>query len=337
MKASKGTTRTKRRCLLGLAALAAACLLLPSAGVQAAASQGGEQYPAKPIRMVVSSASGGALDIVTRLVSLKLGEYLGQPVVVENRPGADTLVATRYVKDAPADGYTVLAQANGFTILPELNLNPGYDPLADFRGIGMMTRSPQVMVIGGEEPGRNLQEFIARARIEKLSFASGGLGAPPHISALLFLKSQNLDLTNVLYKGTGAAYPDLVAGRVSMMFGGYSGLVPYLQSGKLRPLAVSSTRRIAALRDVPTFVEQGVDYTYTLWLGLVVRSGTPPAVVARLSDALRHALADKSLKERFAAEGADTTFMKPQEFDAYLAREVADMKKLAAEQNMVKQ
>lgn len=262
---------------------------------------------------------------------------MGQAIVVENRVGGDTLIGTRTAKDAPADGYTVLAQANGFTILPELNLAPGYDPLRDFTGIGMMTRSPYLMVVGSGEPDRSARDFVARAKTAPLTFASGGLGGPPHVAATLFMKSQNIELTNVLYKGNGVSYADVVAGRVSTMFSGYNGILPYLQSGKMRALAVTAPTRIAPLPDVPTFVEQGIDYRYTLWLGLVVRSETPKDVVVRLSQALRHALESKELKDRFASEGADATFMTPAEFNSFLASEVASMKRLATELNLPKQ
>lgn len=301
-----------------------------------ATAKSGASYPTRPIRIIVPSAPGGTQDIVTRLVAEKMAKYLGQSIVIENRAGADTLIGTRIAKEAPADGYTVLSQANGFTILPDIKSAPGYDPLRDFTGVGLMTRSPYFMVVGADSTDRTVLDFVKRAKTSSLTFASGGIGAPPHVSATLFMKNQGIKLTNILYKGNAASYADVVAGRVSMMFGGYEGIAPFLKSGKLRALAVSSSERIPTLPNVPTFIEQGVNYKYTLWLGLLVRSGTPPEIVSRLSQALHYALADKSLKERFAQQGADSSFVSPSEFNAYLTREVTEMKKLAHTLNFQK-
>ncbi|XAH22056.1 tripartite tricarboxylate transporter substrate binding protein [Xylophilus sp. GW821-FHT01B05] len=310
---------------------------LAAAAMLASIATSAADYPARPVRFIVPSAAGGTQDIVTRLVAQKMSESLGQSIIVENRVGGDTLIGTRFVKDAPADGYTVLAQANGFTILPELNMSPGYDPLRDFTGVGMMTRSPYLMVVGADQPDRTARDFVARAKSQPLTFASGGLGGPPHVAATLFMKSQGVALTNVLYKGNGVSYADVVAGRVSTMFGGYNGILPYLQSGKMRALAVTSPKRIAPLPDVPTFVEQGIDYRYTLWLGLLVRADTPKDIVARLSQSLRQALDSKELRDRFAGEGADASFLTPTEFNQFLTDEVKAMKTLALELNLPKQ
>ncbi|WP_035883395.1 Bug family tripartite tricarboxylate transporter substrate binding protein [Cupriavidus metallidurans] len=293
-------------------------------------------YPNKPVRIIVPSAAGGTQDIVTRLVAQKMAEVLGQSIVVDNRPGGDTLIGTRYVKDAPADGYTILSQANGFTTLPQLNSSAGYDPLKDFTGVGMMTRSPYLMVVSADSPDRTVKDFVSRAKSNKLTFASGGIGGPPHTAATLFMKNQHIEMTNILYKGNSLSYADIVANRVSTIFGGYNGVLPYLQTGKLRALAVSSPKRIAPLPQIPTFVEQGIDYRYTLWLGLLVRSDTPKEVVSKLSEALRHALASKELKDRFASEGADSTFMTPAEFNTFVSKDVAEMKAVAHELNSTK-
>lgn len=294
-------------------------------------------YPTRPVRIIVPAAVGGGLDLTTRLVAQKMSEKLGQPVIVENRPGADTLLGTRIVKSLPADGYTILAQANGFSVLPAMKLDPGYDPLKDFTGIGPMLRAPQIMVVGASQPDRTLQDFVARAKSGKLLYASAGVGGPPHIGAALFLQQTHLDVEHVPYKGNGAALPDVAGGRVPMIFGAYVAMAPYIQGGQLRPLGVTGNARIAALPSVPTFKEQGVDYTYYFWLGLLARAGTPHEVVEVLSEALRYATTSKDLAERFRAEGSEPMSISPREFDDYLTKEVAQMARLMADLKVVKQ
>lgn len=313
---------------------ALACLGLSFAMMSAIAA---DPYPNKPIRIILPAAAGGGLDIVARLVAIKMGEKLGQPVVVDNQAGGDTLVGTRNARKAPADGYTVLAHANGFTILPELKEDPGYDPLKDFTGIGLMSRAPFLMEVASADPSRDLKEFVARAKKENLTFASGGIGGPPHMAAVMFLKNQGLDMTMVPYKGNSVALPDVAVGRVTMIFDTYVSSLPFIQGGKLRPLAVTSSTRIAPLPDVPTFLEAGINYQYNLWMGLVVRSGTPKDIVQKLSDALRYALESKDLKTRLLSEGSDPSFVTPAEFDAYLVKEVAEMKGLVKELGISKQ
>ena len=160
-----------------------------------------------------------------------------------------------------------------------------------------------IMEVGAGEPDRTVADFIARARAGRVNYAHAGLGGPPHMAAALFLKSQGLNILDVPHKGNGPALVDVIGGQVAMIFDGYISSVQYLQSGKLRPLAVTGTSRIAPLPNVPTFVEQGINYTYTLWLGLVVKAGAPEDAIQRLSDALRYALSSKEVAERFAARG----------------------------------
>ncbi|WPB55908.1 Bug family tripartite tricarboxylate transporter substrate binding protein [Xylophilus sp. GOD-11R] len=306
-------------------------------GLGSTATSAADAFPSKPIRIIVPAAPGGSMDLITRLIAQKMGERLGQPVLVDNRVGGDTMVGTRYVKDQPADGYTILAQANGFTIIPALKSEAGYDPVKDFNSIGLMSRLPFMMLVGATDPSRNLAEFIARARTDKLTFASGGIGGPPHMAAAMFFRQQGLDVATVPYKGNGVALPDVASGLVNTIFDGYISSISYIQSGKLRPLAVTSTARIAPLPNVPTFAEQGVNYSYTLWLGLVAKAGTPKDVVQKLSDALRYAITSKELHDRFVSEGSDPTPMSPQELDDYVVKETAEMKKLVAELGIPKQ
>jgi tripartite-type tricarboxylate transporter receptor subunit TctC len=308
-------------------------------GLAAKLTWAGDSYPSKPIRFIVPAATGGALDLTTRLVALKMGEKLGQTIIVENRPGGDTLLGTRFVKEAPADGYTVFASANGITLLPQMKLNPGYDPLKDFTGIGFMTRAPLVLEVSADQPDRSLADFMARVKAHpgKLSYGHAGVGTPPHIAAAAFLHAAGLDMLSVPYKGNGAALPDVIGNRLEMIFDGYISSSSFIKSGKFRPLAVSSAVRIAPLPNVATFKEQGIDYTYTLWLGLLVRAGTSTAIVQKLSDALRYALQSQELSERFQNEGSDASFVTPEVFNDLYAKEVAHMAKLAADLKLAKE
>ncbi len=284
-----------------------------------------DTYPTKPIHLVIPAAPGGGIDIVARLIAQKMGEYLGQPVVPDSRPGAETLLATRYVKDQPADGYTIIAHANGFLTMSALKLDPGYDPLKDFTGIGTMMTSPMIIETGGSQPEKTLADVIARAKAHpgEITFASGGVGAPPHVILASFLKKVGASGTHILYKGNGAALPDIAAGRVNLMCDTYVSSLEYYKSGSIRPLAVTSETRMEALPDVPTLKELGIDYSYSLWLGLLARRGTPTEIIARLSDALHYATSSKDIVERFRREGSVPGTDTPEQFDAFLAKDMA--------------
>jgi tripartite-type tricarboxylate transporter receptor subunit TctC len=298
-------------------------LLVALAG--AAPATAAENYPTKPVHLIVPAAPGGALDIVSRLIAQKMGEFLGEPVVVEDRAGAETLLGTRYVKDQPADGYTIIAQANGFLTMSALKLNVGYEPLIDFTGIGLMETSPMIIETGGSQPDKTLAEVIARAKANPghLNFASGGVGSPPHVVLASFLMKAGLDATHVLYKGIGAALPDIAGGRVNLICDGYISSLPYYRSGMIKPLAVSGEKRMDALPNVPTLKEQGIDFSYTLWLGLLTRRGTPKDVIRRLSDALRYSRSSKDIVERFHQEGSEPGADTPEQFDEFLAKDMA--------------
>jgi tripartite-type tricarboxylate transporter receptor subunit TctC len=310
-----------------------AALSLLAVGHSATAA---DTFPSKPVRIVVAAAPGGALDLTTRLVAQKMGEKLGQGVVVENRPGADELIAIRWMKTQPADGYTVLAAASTFSMLPFVKADPGFEP-QEFTGVGSMTRSPLVLSVGAGSPDRTLQDLIARAKKEKLTFGSPGPAAPPSIGCLMFMNATGIQVTIVRYKGNGPALLDVMSDRVSMICDGYISSAPYLEAGKLRPLAVTSLNRLAFLPQVPTFKEQGVDASYQFWLGLLVRKGTPPEAVARLSEALKYALGSKELRERFRSEGSDATFVTPEAFTTFLAKENGELAELAAKLKLAKE
>jgi len=294
----------------------------------AAPSSAADAFPAKPIRIIVCTVPGGATDATTRLVAQKMSEKIGQQIIVENRPGGDTLLGILYVKERPADGYTLLAQSRNFTTLPYIKNDPGYMP-SDFVGVGNMMSVPFLLVVGGSSPDKTLADYIAHAKREKLSYGHGGIAGAPQIGAELFFKASGLKEIAVPYKGNGAVMPDVIGGRVSMFFDAYVSSGEFIKSGKMRALAVAAPSRIAPLPNVPTFKEQGVDFNYGVWLGLLARKDTPPAVVSKISNALRDAL--EELGPRLRNEGGDPTFMSSQEFTDYLAKEYVEMGKLAAD------
>jgi tripartite-type tricarboxylate transporter receptor subunit TctC len=299
-----------------------------------------DSFPTKPVRVIVNTAPGGLTDLTTRLVAQKMGEQLGQAVVVENRAGGDGLLGIRAVKDAPADGYTLLASAGTIAIQPAVKKEPGYDLAQDFTGIGPMIRFPLLMVVGSKQPDKTLEEFIARAKANPrdMSYASAGVGTTTHVGAAMFLQRTGLSLLHVPYKGNGAAMTDVMAGRVSMVFEAYGSSASKVKDGTLRALGVTSTARLPSLPDVPTIAEQGIpDFSYYLYLGLLSPAGTPKEVVQRLSNALQSALSSTELKERFRNEGSEAMIMSSGEFDEFLKQDVARMSKLAAELGLPKE
>ena len=313
-----------------------AALLLALGGVSSALAE--DAYPTRTIRIIVPVPPGGAMDVTTRLVAEKMREKLGgQQIIVENRPGADTMLGTRLVKEAPADGYTILAQSNGFSTQPALKLDPGYDPIKDFIPLGPMVRGPIIVEVGGEQPDKTLKDFVARAKAGKLSYASPGIGSAPHFSGAMLMAKTGLDVLHVPYKGASAAYSDVATGRVDIFFDGYAGSAAFIKSGKFRALAVTGPARISILPDVPTLQELGIDVTHLYWLGLILKAGTPPAVVQRLSDALKYATSSPDLVERFRADGVDPSFMSPAEFGDYIVRDVVASAKLASDLKLPKE
>jgi len=305
----------------------------------AVASMANEAFPSKPIKIIATSAAGGLADVHTRTVAKYLSEKLGQNVIVENRPGAGGLVAMRSMKSMPADGYTLMAALNTSAIQQVSNIDPGYDLLKDFTGIGMMTRSPFVLITPASEPDTSLAQFISRAKANpgKLTYASAGQGSTTHLSGALFARRAGIDLTHVPYKGNSAAWPDLGAGRVNMLIEGYSTAMPMVRDGRVKVLGVTSNKRMDGLPEVPTLAEAGAPgYTFYLWLGLVAPAGTSKDVVQKLAAALRAVMALPEVRARFQAEGSEAVTMSSDDFNAFLLDEVASMGKLVTDLNLPK-
>ncbi|MDW3682801.1 tripartite tricarboxylate transporter substrate binding protein [Cupriavidus sp. CV2] len=304
------------------------------------ASLAADPFPTRPIRIVVNTAPGGLLDFTIRLVAKEMGANLKQSVIIENRAGGDGLIGINVAKSAPADGYTLLGSAGTMAFQQVIREDPGYDLTRDFTGVGFVGRSPFLVVVSPEQPDKTLKDFVARAKSHPnaLSYGSAGVGTAPHFAAALFNQKAGLQLLHVPYKGNGPAMPDVMSGRVNMIFDAYSSSRGYLTAGKLKALAVSSTARISALPNVPTLAEEGVSgYSYYTWMGLVAPAGTPKEVVQRLSEALKSALSNKALAERLNGEGIETPYMATAEFNEFLAKEVSQTRRLVTDLKLPKQ
>jgi tripartite-type tricarboxylate transporter receptor subunit TctC len=284
-----------------------------------------QSYPAKPIRLIVPFAPGGSSDVLGRLIGQKLAERLGQPVVVENRPGAATTIGAAEVARAPADGYTIMLAPAPFVIASLMYPNLPYDAARDFTGIALLASSPLILTVNPAlVPATTPQEFVALAKAKPgaLMYASPGNGSVPHLATELFKLRTGVDLTHVPYKGAGPAVTDLVAGHVAAMFASPIEVSQQVASGKLRYVVASTKERAAAAPGVPTVAEMGfADFDVVAWFGIVAHSATPKSIVARLSDEIGRVLQAPDMKEKFVAQGADPAFLPSAEFDRFLVRE----------------
>lgn len=297
-----------------------------------------DDFPTKPIRIIVPAAAGGGLDGASRLIGQKMSEKLGVQVIIDNRAGAETMLGTRLAKDAPADGYTILGQAPGFTLLPYIKNDPGFDPLKDFTGLGMLLTSPMVMEVAASSPDQTIQALVARSKTKSLSYGTGGQGTPQQISSALLMQAAGMSgHEEIAFKGAGPTLIELVAGRLDFTFDGYNSSKPFIDTGKTRAIAVTSGTRMPQLPNVPTFKESGYNFTFRNWLGLMVPKGTPPLAIQRLSEALKYALAQKDIIERWRADGADSTFLSPEEMNDFLKKDYEGNAKLAVDLKYVKQ
>jgi tripartite-type tricarboxylate transporter receptor subunit TctC len=293
----------------------------------------GQGYPSRPIRLVVPLVPGGNLDIVARAVAQRLGEGLGQQIIVENRPGASSLVGTQYVGKAAPDGYTLLAIANTFTSVPAVIANPGYDPVKDFTGVTMTCKVAQVLVINPSLPVKSIKDLVAlaKARPGELSYASSGNGSTGHFAAELFNQKAGLKMLHVPYKGNAQALVDIIAGQVMMMYDQVSTSSPLVRAGKLRALAVTSSTRSSLFPDLPTINEAGVKgYEAITFNGLLAPAGTPREILSRLQGEIAKIVAVPALRNNFLERGVElTASTSPDEFTIYIRNEVLANAKLA--------
>ena len=294
---------------LGAAVLAGACLVSGLSGPSAA-----ETYPNRSIVIIVPQPPGGGTDIVTRIVGQQLSTQLGQPVVIENRTGAGTLVGTAAAAKAAPDGYTLLAGLTAnMAVNPSLFANLSYDPIRDFTPLGMMAEYPFVLVVNKDFPAHSVKELIALAKEKPgtINFASAGNGTGQHLSLELFKLMTGVNLTHVPYRGAAPAYPDVMSGATPVFFDNLSSAIGKIKGDQIRTLAVTSSKRSTLLPDVPTVAEAGVPgYENTVWFGLWAPKGTPPDVVAKLNAEIAKAVADPEVRRKIEAGAGEPMTMK---------------------------
>jgi len=302
-----------------IAAVALAGLIGWGAGPASA-----QTYPAKAVRVVVPYSAGGGMDFMARLVSLRLQESLGQPFVVDNRPGAGGVVGSELVANARPDGYTLLAVPISHAANASLR-KLSFDPVADFAPIVYLASAPNVVLVHPSLPARTIGDFtrLARRHPGELSYASSGNGSSTHLAAELFKMLAKVELLHVPYKGGGPALTDLLAGQVSMYIGSLPASLPHVRSGRLRGLAVTSAERVKALPDTPTVIESGVrGYEYVGWYGLLAPAGTPAAAIERLNAAVNVILRQPATADKLAATGAQPVGGTPTLFADHIKREI---------------
>lgn len=301
------------------AALGAAPLLAARAFAQ-------PTYPGRPVQMVVGFPPGQASDVGARVVGVKFGDELQQTVYVENKVGAAGIIAHQYVKNAPADGYTLLYGSTG-----TLAINPGlyrklpYDPLKDFAPVVLLNSSPMFLVTPVETPVRNLKEMIAYAKASpgKIAYGSSGNGVTQHIAMEMLKKEAGIDMLHVPYKGSPPMVTDLIAGRVQFAFDVSTSILPHAKSGRVRLLGVSSAERLSTLPDVPTIAEQGLPgFEALTWAGLLVPANTRAPVIERLGQAANSALRSKQVLDHYAKSESTPRGGSPQEFGRFLKSEI---------------
>ena len=291
-------------------------------------------YPAKQIRIIVGFVPGGGSDFIARLVSAKLTEVFGRPVIVENRPGAGGAIATELVAKAPADGYMLLLGSAGpFSILPALSSKTPYDALKDFDPITLVVIMPFVTTVHPSLPVKNIKELIAlaRARPGQLNFGSPGHGSTNHLSGEMLKMMAKIDLVHVPYKGVSAAMADVIAGQIQILSGDLTTLMPQVKSGRLRAIAVTSGKRSTMAPEIPTIAESGVaGYDTSGWFGMVAPAGTPRVVIERLNTEMVKAITTPESRERLGTLGGDVVANTPPEFAIFIRADHAKWARLVA-------
>ena len=313
------------------AALVVTAMALPHAvrGQSAA-----EAYPARPVRVIVGLAPGGATDIQTRLFAQKLSDGLGRPFVVENRTGAGGTVAYAHVAKSPPDGYTLLGVAGGYTITPVVYSKLPYDPVKDFAPISLVVQAPFLLLTHPSLPVKSVKDLLALAREKPgaLDCASAGHGTSTHMAFELFKALSGVKITHVPYKGTGQSLVDAMSGQVHMLFGNVLSSLPHVKAGRLRALGVTTAKRSVVLPDLATIAESGVPgYENSTWHGWLAPAGTPPAILNRLNAELVRSTRSPDVVERLAPDGGEPVGSTPEQFSRHISEELARWSRLVKE------
>ena len=317
-----------RRLLTFLAAFLAIALFASTAMAQA--------WPSRPIRLVVPFPAGGATDIFARALSQKLGEKLGTSVVVDNRPGAGGVIGSEIAAKAAPDGYTLLlATSSTHSVGPNFGKLP-YDPVADFTPISHVGNAANIMLVPNSAPAKNVKEWIEYARKNpgKLNYASSGNGTIVHLTAEYFKAQTGLFLVHIPYRGTALAIPDLVSGKVDLLFDSLASALPHVKDGRLRALAVTSLKRSALFPDLPAIAESVPGWESVTWFGLYGPKALPAELVTRINAAVNQSLQEPDVKDRLARLGIDPVGGTPQQFAATAAADTAKWKKIISERHI---
>ena len=283
-----------------------------------------QTYPSKPVRIIVAQGAGGASDLLIRLIAPKLSASLGQQFVIDNRPGAGGNIGAEVAANAAPDGYTLFMVSAPHAIAPSLYRKLGYDLARDFTPVTLLGSEPLAMVVHPSLPPKNVKELVVflKARPGQVSYGSTGNGAVNHLATELFKTRAGVDMLHVPYKGSQFAIPDVISGVVPVLFANVSPLQPHIRSGRLRPLGVTSAKRVRTLPDVPTIAESGYPgYEAVNWFGIVVPARTPDDVVRKLNGAIRQAVALADVREFYDNRGADQATSTPEEMRTFLQKE----------------
>ena len=322
MKISKDTYRSCFRYF--------AVLMLLSAPVTLVWPQ--QDYPTRTVRLIVPSSPSGGTDTTARIISSKLGEGLGQQVIVDNRPGASTIIGMEAVARAAPDGYTLLIGNSTMTIIPSTHIKLRLDPVKDFSAISQVVELPQILVSHPSFPGKNVRELIviAKPKPGQIDYAAGAYGGSGHMAMELFLFMAGIKVNYVPYKSGNAGLTDILSGQIQLMMGSVLSVLPHVRAGKLRAYGVTGPVRSSGTPDIPTIAESGVrGYKAVQWFGFFAPAGTPPEIVTKLHDKLTNVLQDAEIRKQLISGGADPQLSKsPEEFSAFVQGEVLQWAKV---------
>jgi tripartite-type tricarboxylate transporter receptor subunit TctC len=278
-------------------------LIMAAACVERAAAQSADKYPEKPIKIIVPFPAGGSVDILGRVIGQRMQENWGQPVIVETRAGASTMIGTAAAAKAEPDGYTLIIVVSNHATNPALRANMPYDAFKDFETISLMARTPVVLYAHPSFPANNLKELVevAKAKPGTLNFASAGVGSMTHLAGEMLKIQAGIDMTHIIYRGGTPALNDLIAGQIPMQFATVAQALPQYRAGQLKALGVTSATRYASVPEIPTFKEQGFDLVVTEWYGLLAPAGTPKPIIAKLNAEIRRIMALPNMGDRLSA------------------------------------
>ncbi len=303
-----------------------ACLLAAMA-LPALAAENAQNYPSKPIRLVVPFTPGGSTDILARVIGQKLTEAWGKQVVIDNRPGAGGNIGVDLVAKSPADGYTlVMGHIGTFGVNPTLYPKLPYDPIKDFQPITLVALVPNMLSVNPALPAKSVKELVALAKAKPgtINFGSGGNGSAAHLAGEYFKLMTKTEITHIPYRGTSPAVTDLIAGQIQMIITGVPPTLAFAKAGKLRALAVATSKRLPLLPELPTIAEAGVPgYEATQWYGVLAPAGTPKPIVAKLNAEMAKAIKGPDVREKLAADAAEPVGNAPEEFGAFIKKEIA--------------